>query len=222
MQKNSSNTSLAIASQPFKKYTLEIIGRGSDGTIQLQPQNVEFGTITVGFNKVMQFTIFNRSNCNMFVELKMVPKQEKNGETSKYTSDELSTLTKVLAENFEFDIPKGIVNAKSKKTIQITFKPQLRFDFDINLVCIAKQRLDKEVAAGVAMNQTFQDKSIEKSFITVKAQGDYPLIRFEDVRNEQISIANLWERFDMMKMNQDLLKPLNEWEKIFNNSDKGS
>jgi len=53
----------------------------------------------------------------MFVELKMVPKQEKNGETSKYTSDELSTLTKVLAENFEFDIPKGIVNAKSKKTI---------------------------------------------------------------------------------------------------------
>ena len=34
------------------------------------------------------------------------------------------------------------------------------------------------------MNQTFQDKSIEKSFITVKAQGDYPLIRFEDVRNE--------------------------------------
>ena len=88
----------------------------------------------------------------MFVELKMVPKQEKNGEQNKYTSDELSNLTKVLAENFEFDIPKGIVNAKSKKTISITFKPQLRFDFDINLVCIARQRLDKEVAAGVAMN----------------------------------------------------------------------
>lgn len=38
---------------PFKKYNLEIIGRGSDGIIQIQPQNVDFGTITVGFNKTM-------------------------------------------------------------------------------------------------------------------------------------------------------------------------
>jgi len=27
----------------------------------------------------------------------------------------------------------------------ITFKPQLRFDFDINLVCIARERMDKDV-----------------------------------------------------------------------------
>jgi len=47
-------------------------------------------------------------------------------------------LTKVLNENFKFDTPKGIINAKSKKTINITFTPQLRFDFDINLVCIAR------------------------------------------------------------------------------------
>lgn len=38
-----------------------------------------------------------------------------------------------------------MINAQSKKTIQITFKPQLRFEFDINLVCIAKTRMDKEV-----------------------------------------------------------------------------
>jgi hypothetical protein len=36
---------------------------------------------------------------------------------------------------------------------------------------------------------------VEKSFITVQAKGDYPLLRFEDVRNDQESIANLWERF---------------------------
>jgi len=45
------------------------------------------------------------------------------------------------------------------------------------------------------MNKSYQEKIIEKSFITVQAKGDYPLLRFEDVRNDQESIANLWERF---------------------------
>ena len=61
----------------------------------------------------------------------------------------MSNMAKVLAENFQFGTPKGIINAKSKKTISITFKPQLRFDFDINLVCIARERMDKEVQQGL-------------------------------------------------------------------------
>jgi len=44
---------LVAPSNFIKKYTLEIIGRGSDGVIQIQPVNVDFGTITVGFNKTM-------------------------------------------------------------------------------------------------------------------------------------------------------------------------
>jgi len=66
------------------------------------------------------------------------------------------------------------------------------------------------------------EKIVEKSFITVQAKGDYPLIRFEDVRNDQVSIANLWERFNMTQMNRDLMNPLNEWEKIFNNSENSN
>jgi hypothetical protein len=79
-----------------------------------------------------------------------------------------------LNDNFTFDTPRGIINAKSKKTVSITFIPQLRFDFDINLVCIARQRLDKEVQAGLQAQQQFIDKTVEKSFITVQARGDYP------------------------------------------------
>ena len=222
MHKNTGGrpNALAQAQTTFiKKYTLEIIGKGSDGVIQIQPNNVDFGTITVGFNKTMQATVYNRSNCNIFIELKMAPKTEKQGGKTKYTTKELSTLTKVLSENFHFDTPKGIINAKSKKTISITFKPQLRFDFDINLVCVAREKMDKDVQANVAANQTYHENVVEKSFITVQAKGDYPLLRFEDVRNDQVSIANLWERFNMTKMNKDLLNPLNESEKIFNNSD---
>ena len=125
----------------------------------------------------------------------MAPKNEKKGTKNKYTSAELNNLAKVLSENFQFDTPRGIINAKSKKSIMITFKPQLRFDFDINLVCIARERMDKDVQQSILATQSHTEKIVEKSFITVQAKGDYPLLRFEDVRNDQESIANLWERF---------------------------
>jgi len=54
----------------------------------------------------------------------------------------------------------------------------------------------------------------------VQAKGDFPLLRFEDVRNDTVSIANLWERFQMTKMNKNLLNELNESEKVYNNSDQ--
>ena len=54
----------------------------------------------------------------------------------------------------------------------------------------------------------------------MQAKGDFPLLRFEDVRNDTVSIANLWERFQMTKMNKNLLNELNESEKVYNNSDQ--
>jgi hypothetical protein len=46
------------------------------------------------------------------------------------------------------------------------------------------------------------------------------MLRFTDIRNDQVSIANLWERFQMTTMNKELLTPLSHAEFFFNNSDK--
>jgi hypothetical protein len=46
------------------------------------------------------------------------------------------------------------VNAKSKKKVNITFKPNQRFEFDTSLVCIAR------------------DKMAQDLFNTIKAQGN--------------------------------------------------
>ena len=54
-------------------------------------------------------------------------------------------MQKILEECFKFDNPKGIINSKTKKKVNITFKPTLRFDFDIHLVCFAKEKPTKEV-----------------------------------------------------------------------------
>ncbi len=61
---------------------------------------------------------------------------------------------------------------------------------------------------------------VEKSFIGIHAMGDFPLLRFTDVRNDQISVASLWERFKLTNLNKELLTPLNDSEIEFNNSDK--
>lgn len=82
--------------------------------------------------------------------------------------------------------------------------------------------MDKEVLQSLNQKQEYEEKIVEKNFITVQAQGDYPLLRFEDVRNDQVSIANLWERFNMTNMNKNLLEPLNDFEKTFNNQENSN
>ena len=198
--------------------TLTIIGAGSDGKIQISPSIIDFGTITVGFAKTLSVTITNKSNCNVFIELKMMQSRD---------SDKMERSTQVqdiLNECFKFDNHKGIVNAKSKKKVNITFKPNCRFEFDTSLVCIAREKLTKELSASLRQQEALLGSSVGKGFvekdeIKIRCKGDYPLLRLTDVRNDQVSIANLWERFMLTKMNKELLLPLNASEVAYNNSD---
>ncbi len=60
------------------KYELEIIGAGSDGIMSIRPKSLDFGTITVGFSKTLSVVVVNKSNCNLYVELKMSQKIEED------------------------------------------------------------------------------------------------------------------------------------------------
>jgi len=195
---------------------LEIIGAGSDGLIKINPKEIDFGTITVGFSKTLSVEVVNRSNCNLYIELKMASKVE---EGSNERKQELPKMTQVLDECFKFDNPKGLINSKTKKKVNITFKPTLRFEFDIQLVCFAKEKPSKEMDASKTKKDGPQ-LIMEKSCIQVHAMGDFPLLRFTDVRNDSVSTANLWERFSFTSLNKELLNPLNDSEIEFNNSDK--
>jgi hypothetical protein len=107
-------------------------------------------------------------------------------------------LAKTLEECFRFDSAKGLVNAKSKKKINLTFKPNQRYDFNTKLQCEALEKMPKEVSNALAKQP--KDKNTRlgpliKSTIDIKCSGDFPLVRITDVRNSEVSIANLWERF---------------------------
>lgn len=197
---------------------MEVIGAGSDGVLSLSPKDIDFGTITVGFAKTMSVTVINKSSTNLYIELQMAQRVEEDGKIAKDT-EAVPLMKKILKECFKFDQPKGLINAKSKKKVNITFKPTLRFNFDINLVCVAREKMAKEVPTS---NTKVKDAIVEKSFIKIKAMGDYPLLRVTDVRNEQLSTALLWERFRLTTMNKELTKTLNEAEQMFNNSEKSN
>jgi hypothetical protein len=126
--------------------SIMIIGAGSDGSIKISPEKLDFGTITVGFSKTLSVVITNSSNCNLYVELKMAQANEESSQNK-------SLVQQILSECFRFDNHQGIVNAKSKKKVNITFKPNQRFEFDTNLVCIAR------------------DKMAQDLFNSIKAQG---------------------------------------------------
>mmetsp|Transcript_42204 Transcript_42204/g.30377 ORF Transcript_42204/g.30377 Transcript_42204/m.30377 type:complete len:189 (+) Transcript_42204:1333-1899(+) len=115
---------------------IEIIGAGSDGSVFIKPDDLDFGTITVGFSRTLSVVIANKSNCNLFIKLQMALK---NGQK------EMPDSARILQECFHFDNHKGLINARSKKKVNITFKPTLRFEFDINLVCIAKEKMTQDL-----------------------------------------------------------------------------
>ena len=80
----------------------------------------------------------------------------------------------------------------------------------------ASMKLQKSQGIGLNREVGYE----EKASIKIHCKGDYPLLRFTDVRNDQVSIANLWERFMLTKMNKELLLPLSQAEITFNNSDQ--
>ena len=52
--------------------------------------------------------------------------------------------------------------------------------------------------------------------MSIKAQGSYPQLKFQDVRNDAISVSTLWENFSILDINKELLHDLSEDEKKFN------
>ena len=62
----------------------------------------------------------------------------------------------------------------------------------------------------------------QKTFCELLANGDFPLIKLMDVRNDRTSTAALCDSFNFAKLNEELLSPLNPQELEFNNADKTS
>ncbi|KAL4441714.1 hypothetical protein ABPG74_008711 [Tetrahymena malaccensis] len=112
-----------------------------------------------------------------------------------------------IHQNFKLDFTEGIISANSKIDIGIVFCPNQVNFFNMKLEVIATEYNPK---ASIVRSQKRQ--FIQKTYLKIKANGNYPLLKIIDVRNDAISVASLWENFQINKINQELATDLNEDE----------
>lgn len=51
--------------------------------------------------------------------------------------------------------------------------------------------------------------------MNIKAKGSYPLLEIIDIRNDTLSVAALWENFQIQKINNELSCRLDNSEKKY-------
>lgn len=147
---------VAVKAQPKKeqsKYEIRIFGVGSDGTLSIKPSKLDFDTVTVGFSKILSLTVINKSKTNIYIDFELEQMDMEN-----QSLQEQDRVSKVVQENFKFDFKEGVVPALSKKRVNITFKPSLRFDYNIKLSCNAKEKPVKDLRSTIKNNTFFSQK----------------------------------------------------------------
>ena len=208
---------------------LYIIGKGSDGDLKVEPSLLEFGTVKVGFHKKLFFSIYNPTMTNFYIKLEP-EKQEYIAETGNM--EEITNINDIIS----FDFKEGLINSFCKKDVTVLFKPINRYlvKMKVNIYAtehqesknLKKNSTQDKLSSGernlknsknkeINQNEKKGEEQIIKSLkceLLLTANGDYPLIRIADVRNNIVGTNNLWHLFDVDQANEELQKQLTDEE----------
>jgi len=149
----------------------------------------------VNFIKTKQFILYNKSGTTFNVAIDM----SIEGEMEECEH-------KKLLSFFMVDFKEGIIPAKSRKEINVTFNPRDICDFKLKLFARLKTNDKSRVNE---LNQYECTKAIS----TLIVKSNYPLLKIIDIKNNEMSLASLWEKFEISKINQELSKSLSDFEK---------
>ncbi|CAK79907.1 unnamed protein product, partial (macronuclear) [Paramecium tetraurelia] len=180
-------------------YQFEIFGQGTDGELELNVKQIDFNIIKVNFNTKKYATLINNSNCTFYIELVLRPKSKDKDKIDHQ-------MVSLINRSFTLDLQNGIIAANSKLDIGIMFNPIEVCEFDLVLDVIATEKNPKAPLKKIVS---------QKCKLEIKAKGSYPLLKIADVRNDSISVATLWENFQINQINTELGKDLNEDEQKF-------
>ncbi len=188
--------------------TINVLGKGSDGKLTIKPNLLEFGTVKVGFNKKLSFSVYNPTITNFYIKL----------ETEILKNDNITN--EKIKEVVQFDFTEGLINSFCKREITVTFKPISRSSVDIHVLIYATEHNDNLKDEENKNNNNTNINKPLKCELNIKANGDYPLIKICDVRNDQVGINNLWHLFNVDEANEELQKQLTEEEINYNVGDR--
>ena len=161
-----------LRQDPLEKvYMITIIGTGGTGNVQMNPKNIDFKTVSVGFSDLKSFTLSNISNCAIYVKLVIVPKDP--------SSKSDPAVKEIISSSFIFDFKEGILAANSNQKVNLRFVPNCRSQREYYIQCMAKQSFPNSAIKETPLN--------EDSRIELSAHGDFPVITILDLRNKYTS-----------------------------------
>ena len=200
---------------------LTILGRGSDGNLRLEPSLLEFGTVKVGFHKKLSFSIYNPTMTNFYITLE--PEKKEYLDENGGNMEGIENINDIVT----FDFKEGLINSFCKKEVQVLFKPINRYlvKMKVNVYAVEHQELKLENLQKDNENNLInnEDNSKIKSLkceLILTANGDYPLIRIADIRNNIVGTNNLWYLFNVDQANEELQKQLTDEEIYYIGEDK--
>ena len=196
---NNENQKTIFDRRPYIR-EISILGKGSDGDLTIKPEEIDFGTVKAGFHKKLSFSIFNPTITNFYI--KLVPKYSNKNPNNNPTS---------ASEDIIFDFMEGMVNSFCKKEVNVTFKPCTRasIDFYVDIITTSNHKNKEEQKNDIPIPEE------KKSTLRICGQGDYPLIKIVDLRNNLISSSTLWRDFNVDEANEELQKELTQEEIYF-------
>jgi len=193
-----------LRQDPLEKvYMITVIGTGGTGMVQMNPKNIDFKTVSVGFSDLKSFTLSNVSNCAIYVKLIIVPK-DSGAKGDPGVADIINT-------SFIFDFKEGILAANSNQKVNLRFVPNCRSQRDYYIQCMAKQNFPNSAIRETPLN--------EDSRIELSAHGDFPVITILDLRNKYTSPSILWKQFNLKNTIKTILSPLTNVEIKYNNAE---
>ena len=234
LDNNTNAPLLPLYEEDKRTYTREltILGSGNDGNIYISPTTLKFGTVKVGFHKKLIFSIYNPTITNFYIKIVPDPlilkkfsdknvnenlneENNNNKENSINNNNNKNNISITSKESLEkndeilsFDFTEGLINSFCKKEITVTFKPITRAELNLHVEIFATEHNSKSL-----LNEAI-NKSL-KSELIINANGDYPLIKICDVRNDIVGTNNLWHLFNVDLANEELQKQLTDEEKNY-------
>ena len=197
------------------KREITLLGRGSDGTLNIVPNLIIFETVKIGFHQKLPFSIFNPTITNFYI--KLIPR--------------INDDNKELAKQITLDFTEGLLNSFCKKEISVIFAPTTRAKVNLTIDIFAYEHLSKENNENNENpnennenpneNEEIEEEEKKnpsemnlklKCSIVIKAKGDYPLIKIVDIRNNETSSSKLWKSFNVDLANTELQKNLTDEE----------
>lgn len=193
---------------------LDVIGDGTASGVSWSAEHCDFGAVLVNNSCTQELWLINKSICN--VTYKLTFKQSlKLSEDAEPAGGDLQTGTEPLS----YDLPTGIIEARSRKKIMATFAPTLRRFYNFVTYCHAVPDPVPETGdIHFEPPEPSMDREAGPLLCVLEMDGvsTYPAIAFADVRVMGFNPMQLWKQLNLDSINDALATEPGEFESQMN------